>query len=121
MWYLFPLLRYVSVYPIALSVRSSNVYEERSLGLAEDSLDDSEDEPRTKVWGSYLAWHARRQLAFGAYIVRLAHLLTVLRTRYRYVVDCSRSCFDLYCRGIALKAFKSPSLYSYFCSSERSN
>jgi hypothetical protein len=32
--------RYISVYPIALSVRSSNVYEERSLGLADDLSED---------------------------------------------------------------------------------
>lgn len=62
-----PPLRYVSVYPIALSVRSSNVYEERSLGIEEDTDSSIEREPSTKVWGSYLAWHARRQLAFGEY------------------------------------------------------
>lgn len=61
--------RYISVYPIALSVRSSNVYEERSLGLAEDgSSEDGGEEPTDKIWGSYLAWHARKQLAFGAVV-----------------------------------------------------
>lgn len=57
--------RYVSVYPIALSVRSSNVYEERSLGLDEEGVEEDNEEPKTKLWGSYLAWHARKQLAFG--------------------------------------------------------
>ena len=51
-----------------VSVRSTNVYEERSLGVFDD--EDSEDEPDTEgsrvaVWGRYLAWHARTQLAFG--------------------------------------------------------
>ena len=62
--------RYVSVYPIALAVRSTNVYEERSLGVLEDDMDSLDEEPdangpRARVWGSYLAWHARKQLAFG--------------------------------------------------------
>jgi hypothetical protein len=65
-------VRYVSVYPIALSVRTSNVYEERALGLAEDGSSENDDEePTGKVWGSFLTWHARKQLAFGN-VVRFA-------------------------------------------------
>lgn len=57
-----------------MSVRSTNVYEEKSLGVYDESDDEDEDEPnanslggggRVAVWGRYLAWHARRQLAFG--------------------------------------------------------
>lgn len=80
---LYALMMYVSVYPIAMSVRSTNVYEERSLGLfeEEDDSDDGEDayqkdaaESKVAGWTRYLAFHARRQLAFdmwwlGAYIV----------------------------------------------------
>ncbi len=54
------------------SVRSTNVYEEKSLGVFDDSssLDSDLDEPsaegdRVAIWGRYLAWHARKQLAFG--------------------------------------------------------
>lgn len=53
------------------SVRSTNVYEEQSLGVfQEDDDSDEEDEfqpvgPRVTVWSRYLAMHARRQLAFG--------------------------------------------------------
>lgn len=51
-------------------MRSTNVYEERSLGVFEDEDQTPEDEPsptgpRVAVWGRYLAWHARKQLAFG--------------------------------------------------------
>lgn len=54
-----------------MSVRSTNVYEEKSLGVYVDpGHDDDKEEPSGdghpgQVWGSYLAWHIRRQLAFG--------------------------------------------------------
>jgi hypothetical protein len=54
--------------PSAMSVRSTNVYEEKSLGIFEEVTDDKEEAPRAmdaKVWSKYLAAHARRQLAFG--------------------------------------------------------
>lgn len=39
---MFVIMMYISVYPIAMSVRSTNVYEERALGLFDE--DDDEDE-----------------------------------------------------------------------------
>ena len=53
------------------SVRSTNVYEERSLGIYHDDASESMNEEifssgdRMSVWGNYLAMHARKQLAFG--------------------------------------------------------
>ena len=52
------------------SVRSTNVYEERSLGIYEDNTSTNEENlslsgNRVSVWGNYLAMHARKQLAFG--------------------------------------------------------
>ena len=59
------------------SVRATNVYEERSLGVYEDDADALDDElnddarwnapaeSRVAIWGKYLARHARRQLSFG--------------------------------------------------------
>ncbi|KDQ20082.1 hypothetical protein BOTBODRAFT_125633 [Botryobasidium botryosum FD-172 SS1] len=73
---LYVIMMYVSVYPIALAVRSTNVYEERSLGLYHE--DEDEDEPsditgsRVKVWGNYLAFHARKQLSFDMWWLALA-------------------------------------------------
>ncbi|KAG2356590.1 cation transport protein-domain-containing protein [Suillus spraguei] len=71
------IMMYISVYPIALSVRSTNVYEEQSLGIYSDN--DSEDGsafsttgPRMTVWSRYLALHARRQLAFDMWWLCLA-------------------------------------------------
>lgn len=59
--------------PIAMSVRSTNVYEENSLGIFEDH-DESVDEnfkpvgSAATVWSRYLASHMRRQLSFGTNI-----------------------------------------------------
>lgn len=55
----------------APNLGSTNVYEEKSLGIYSGGA-ESEYEPnpepkesRTAVWGKYLGWHIRRQLAFG--------------------------------------------------------
>lgn len=69
-----------------MTVRSTNVYEDRAIGVFESDSDNSDDEnlskkekefeenarrvpkyQRQRVWGKYLAFHARRQLAFGKY------------------------------------------------------
>lgn len=55
---------------ICQSVRSTNVYEEQSLGIFRDEEEEEEEGfqavgPRVTVWSRYLAMHARRQLAFG--------------------------------------------------------
>jgi len=51
--------QYISVYPVALSVRATNVYEERSLGLFNDE-DDSDyettDEKGAQAVAKYLGW-----------------------------------------------------------------
>ncbi len=56
------------------SVRSTNVYEERSLGVFEEddeSVDEEAfkaDDPKTTIWSRYLAMHMRRQLSFGEFV-----------------------------------------------------
>jgi hypothetical protein len=56
----------INSYPIAMSVRSTNVYEERSLGVfeAEDDV-EPDGTAGAQAVAKYLGWHARRQLAFG--------------------------------------------------------
>lgn len=58
--------------PCDHSVRSTNVYEEKSLGVFRDdesSIDEEDFNPtggnRAAIWGRYLAMHARKQLSFG--------------------------------------------------------
>jgi len=69
-----------------MTVRSTNVYEDKAIGVFDSDSDSSDDESlskkekefeeqarrvpkhqRQRVWGKYLAFHARRQLAFGKY------------------------------------------------------
>lgn len=58
----------------AMSIRSTNVYEERSLGVYEDESDDgSEREVEAgRSPGTYIAYHARKQLAFDMWWLVLA-------------------------------------------------
>ncbi|WVF71000.1 hypothetical protein IAT40_005796 [Kwoniella sp. CBS 6097] len=77
--FLYVILMYVAIYPIAMSVRSTNVYEERALGVYEHEDPDtlSEDEPQFKgrrheVFSKYLLWHMRKQLAFDVWPLTLA-------------------------------------------------
>jgi len=79
-------MMYISVYPIAMSVRSTNVYEERSLGIYEDNISIDEEDlslsgNRVTVWGNYLAMHARKQLAFDMWWLGLALFLICIIER----------------------------------------
>ncbi|PPQ87456.1 hypothetical protein CVT25_008192 [Psilocybe cyanescens] len=76
---LYVVMMYISVFPIAMSVRSTNVYEEQSLGVFnphDHDMDDEEDfeasGPRMNVWSRYLAMHARKQLAFDMWWLALS-------------------------------------------------
>ncbi|KAG8756489.1 low affinity potassium transporter [Serendipita sp. 396] len=88
---LFVVMMYIAPYPIALAVRSTNVYQDRSLGIYEVEDSDEEDEKeeqlrrehksRPSVWGSYLAWHAKRQLAYDVWWLVAAWLLVAIFDR----------------------------------------
>lgn len=73
-------------------MRSTNVYEEQSLGIYHDDEDEGEEGfetsgPRMKVWSRYVAMHARRQLAFGKLFAFCGHGGRLFLTHdNRYVV-----------------------------------
>lgn len=62
-----------------MSVRSTNVYEERTLGIWEDykppDLNEEEEQlfksqqTSPRMWGSYLAAHATKQLSFDIWFL----------------------------------------------------
>jgi potassium uptake Trk family protein len=58
------IMMYISIFPIAISVRRTNVYEERSLGIWSDA--DNDEDPQ-----SYVGSHIRRQLSFDLWFVAL--------------------------------------------------
>lgn len=58
---------YISVFPIAISVRRTNVYEEKSLGIYGSRPEDDEDEKEP----SYIGAHLRRQLSFDLWYIFL--------------------------------------------------
>ncbi|KAF9782414.1 cation transport protein-domain-containing protein [Thelephora terrestris] len=83
---LYVVTMYVSIYPIAMSVRSTNVYEENSLGVYEEDM-ESVDENFTPagstatVWSRYLALHMRKQLSFDMWWLALALFLVCIIER----------------------------------------
>lgn len=57
---------YISAFPIIISLRQTNVYEERSLGIQNDDDDEDTDKRGEQ---SYLSVHVRRQLAYDLWYV----------------------------------------------------
>lgn len=81
------MISFLTAYLCRFSVRSSNVYEEQSLGIYGKEEDGDEDEEqfqnqhgdsRVAVWGRYLGHHARRQLAFDIWWLALAVFLVCI-------------------------------------------
>jgi hypothetical protein len=60
------IMMYISVFPIAISVRRTNVYEEQSLGVY--GSNDAEDQSDAKAV-SYVGAHLRRQLSFDLWYI----------------------------------------------------
>ncbi|RDL40939.1 putative potassium transport protein 1 [Venustampulla echinocandica] len=61
------IMMYISVLPIAISVRRTNVYEEKSLGIYGSASQETEDEGEP----SYVGAHLRRQLSFDLWYIFL--------------------------------------------------
>lgn len=60
------IMMYIAVFPIAISIRASNAYEEKSLGLWEE--EKSLDEKHSKT---YLLTHMKNQLGFDLWYIFL--------------------------------------------------
>ncbi|KAI1007938.1 Low-affinity potassium transport protein [Podosphaera aphanis] len=80
------MMMYISVLPIAISVRRTNVYEERSLGIY-GSLDDEEDEGAEH---SYIATHLRHQLSFDLWYICMGLFIISISEGDRLQGDDSR-------------------------------
>ncbi|KAG5927330.1 hypothetical protein E4U42_002353 [Claviceps africana] len=71
---LYMIMMYISVFPIAISIRRTNVYEEKSLGMYQSHDIDDEDAPAL----SYVGSHLRRQLSFDLWYVFLGFFVITI-------------------------------------------
>jgi hypothetical protein len=86
-------MMYISVFPIAISVRQTNVYEEKSLGIYHSSHDDGADDETGEK--SYLGFHLRRQLSFDLWYVFLGLFLVCIIEGDR-LQDVNQSSFTIF-------------------------
>lgn len=94
---LYVVMMYISVYPIALSVRSTNVYEEKSLGLFGSEIEEddlSEEGSGAHAVAKYIGWHARRQLAFDIWWLAFALWLVCIIERGH--IDNNQEWFNIF-------------------------
>ncbi|KAI0200734.1 cation transport protein-domain-containing protein [Astrocystis sublimbata] len=69
------IMMYISVFPVAISIRKTNVYEEKSLGVYETGQDvDDDNQPSI----SYVGTHLRRQLSFDLWYVFLGFFILTI-------------------------------------------
>ncbi|KAI0406720.1 cation transport protein-domain-containing protein [Xylaria palmicola] len=69
------IMMYISVFPVAISIRKTNVYEEKSLGVYE-TAHDFDDDKQPSI--SYLGNHLRRQLSFDLWYVFLGYFILAI-------------------------------------------
>lgn len=84
-------MMYISIFPIAFSIRTSNTYEETSIGkyAGDDTLDESQKGT------SYLLTHARNQLSFDLWWIMLGVFLIVIAESDR-VADNADPAFSVF-------------------------
>ncbi|KAI0367488.1 TrkH-domain-containing protein [Pilatotrama ljubarskyi] len=97
------IMMYIAIYPVALSIRSTNVYEEKSLGVFEVTPEEEEEEPnldekqpRRERIGKYFGWHLRRQLAFDIWWLVFAILAICIIERTKIMDDANAPWFNVF-------------------------
>lgn len=86
------IMMYISVFPIAISMRRTNVYEEKSLGIWD--IDDVQDE-ENQTAPSYISTHLRRQLSFDLWYVFLG-LFVIAIAEGKRLQDANDYSFQLF-------------------------
>ncbi|KAK1580557.1 trk family potassium uptake protein [Colletotrichum navitas] len=76
------IMMYISVFPIAISIRRTNVYEEKSLGVYNSPDEDMEGTNENSAW-SYVGTHLRRQLSFDLWYVFLGLFILAITEGHR--------------------------------------
>ena len=88
-------MMYISVFPIAISVRRTNVYEEKSLGIYGSKGEEEEDEKEP----SYIGAHLRRQLSFDLWFVFLGLFIIAIAEGAR-IQDPNDIAFNMFSKSI---------------------
>ncbi|KFY43108.1 hypothetical protein V494_02102 [Pseudogymnoascus sp. VKM F-4513 (FW-928)] len=86
------IMMYISVFPIAISVRRTNVYEEQSLGIWGGTGDDADSKGGEP---SYVGSHIRRQLSFDLWFVTLGWFIMAIAEASR-IQDNKQPDFNLF-------------------------
>ena len=63
------IMMYISVFPIAISMRRTNVYEEKSLGIYASGGGDEDENAQDGNEPSYVGAHVRKQLGFDLWYI----------------------------------------------------
>ncbi|RAL06546.1 ankyrin repeat-containing protein [Aspergillus homomorphus CBS 101889] len=91
----FVVMMYISAFPIAIAMRKTNVYEEKSLGIF---YSDDYDDEKTPHQSDSLAAHVQRQLGFDLWYVILGFFLIAVAEGKRlqdHPADLSFSLFPI--------------------------
>ncbi|OTB08575.1 hypothetical protein M426DRAFT_18673 [Hypoxylon sp. CI-4A] len=69
------IMMYISVFPVAISIRRTNVYEEKSLGVY-SSVYEADDNNQSSM--SYVGTHLRRQLSFDLWYIFVGYFILTI-------------------------------------------
>ncbi|OAX81976.1 hypothetical protein ACJ72_03679 [Emergomyces africanus] len=90
------IMMYISVFPIAISVRRTNVYEEGSLGIyTYPYADDESDETLGSKKVNYVGAHLRRQLSFDLWYIFLGLFIIAIVETSR-LENASENSFSMF-------------------------
>ncbi|KAJ7725300.1 potassium transporter [Mycena maculata] len=100
--FLYVVMMYIAVYPVAMTIRSTNVYESESLGVFEEPPPEEDEEPtdldkfepRERI-GRYLLWHLDRQMSIDIWWLVWGVFLVAIIERDR-LLDDSMKWFDIF-------------------------
>ncbi|KAF4549311.1 putative low-affinity potassium transport protein 2 [Elsinoe fawcettii] len=83
-------MMYIAIYPIAISIRASNTYEDRTLGLY-----GHDQEPDESKGSTYILMHVRNQLSFDLWYIFLGTFLICIAESSR-IADVAEPAFSVF-------------------------
>ncbi|KAJ8090445.1 hypothetical protein PM082_019043 [Marasmius tenuissimus] len=97
-------MMYIAIYPIAISIRSTNSYEEQSLGVFDEPTDEEEEEPQADEMKHldvrqrvhrYVGWHLRKQVSLDIWWLVWGVFLVAIIERNN-LMDEDKKWFDIF-------------------------